>query len=100
MNEELTSIEELTIMLMYLTSWKESTELSLRVKPPVKENEKYYRRSWKGYPFEVLNDLSKKGYISEARSTQPAFISPEGENAARKLLEKYGITPNGDAVVK
>lgn len=100
MNEEFTSIEELTMMLMYLTSWKESTELSLRVKPPVKKNENYFRRSWKGYPFEALNDLSEKGYISEARSSQPAFISLKGERAARKLLEKYGITPNGDAALK
>jgi hypothetical protein len=100
MNEELTSIEELTMMLMYLTSWKESTELSLRMKPPVKENENYFRRSWKGYPFEALNDLSKKGFISETRSSQPAFISPEGEIAACKLLEKYGITPNGDSALK
>ena len=28
-NEELSPIEELTLMLMYLTSWKESAELSL-----------------------------------------------------------------------
>ena len=28
-NDELSTIEELTLMLMYLTSWKESAELSL-----------------------------------------------------------------------
>ena len=100
MNEELSPIEELALMLMYLTSWKESAGLSRRVRPPVKDNEDYCRRSWKGYPFEALNDLSEKGYIFGARSTQPVFISPEGELAARKLIEKYGISPNGDTPSK
>lgn len=70
------------------------------MKPRVKDNEDYYRRSWKGYPFEALNDFSEKGYISEARSTQPVIFSPEGELAARKLIEKYGISPKGDKTSK
>mgnify|MGYP006288250993 CR=1 FL=1 len=42
MNKE---IKELTLLLLYLTSWKD------RDFP----NEYKYRRSWEGYPFEILN---------------------------------------------
>ena len=91
MNEEQALIEEMTMMLMYLTSWKESSELSLRTKRPLKEGDDYFRRSWRGYPFEALNSLSEKGFISGIHAKQPVFISPEGERTAQKLLIKYGM---------
>jgi hypothetical protein len=44
-------IKELTLLLLYLTSWKEN-ELPGEM-----------RRSWKGYPFEVLNELTNQDLI-------------------------------------
>ena len=41
-------IKELTLMLLYLTSWEEN-EIGLK-----------YKRSWKGYDFDVLNELCKQ----------------------------------------
>ena len=39
-------IKELTLLLLYLTSWKEADVFG------------EMRRSWKGYPFEVINELT------------------------------------------
>ncbi|WP_243120231.1 hypothetical protein [Caloramator sp. E03] len=40
------TIKELTLMLMYLTSWKEKV-LGME-----------YLRTWKGYDFDILNELT------------------------------------------
>ncbi|MBO4831756.1 MAG: hypothetical protein J5569_04720 [Oscillospiraceae bacterium] len=48
-NEELSLPEELTLMLMYLTSWKESKAVSLRANPPVNDGNDYFQRSWTDY---------------------------------------------------
>ena len=41
-------IEELTLLLMYLTSWEEGKEPYNCTK------------SWKGYDFEIINELKNK----------------------------------------
>lgn len=47
-------IKDLTLLLLYLTSWKEH-EFPFEL-----------RRSWKGYPFEVLNELTDQDLIRES----------------------------------
>ena len=85
-------IRELTLMLMYLTSWEEHDTPGLRA---VKKKElgKYplVRRCWKGYDFHLLNQLAEEGLIYNSGRAQPAQITSEGETEARKLLEQYGI---------
>lgn len=44
-------IKELTLLLLYLTSWKES------------DTPKEIRKSWKGYSFDVLNELMNEEFI-------------------------------------
>ena len=44
-------IEELTLLLLYLTSWTE--------KEPYGE----YQRAWKGYDFDILNKLHRNQHI-------------------------------------
>ena len=63
------TIRELTLMLMYLTSWEERDTPEMRA---VKKKE-----------LEAL--------INAAGRTYPALITPEGEAEARKLLAQYGI---------
>ncbi len=79
-------IEELTLLLLYLTSWKEKIKgMPLEDISP---------RSWKGYPFEALNELAGKGYIlysghpSKAKSVG---ISKKGVDKAEELKRKYLI---------
>jgi Mn-dependent DtxR family transcriptional regulator len=72
-------LEELTLMLLYLTSWQENAagkKISL---------------SWKGYPFDVLDKLTEEGYISGTKKAKSVYISEEGLKAAEKLLKKYAI---------
>lgn len=66
-------IRELTLMLMYLTSWEEHDTPGLRA---VKKKElgKYLlvRRCWKGYDFHLLNQLAEEGLIYDSGCTRPA----------------------------
>ncbi|WP_443613708.1 DUF6429 family protein, partial [Acididesulfobacillus acetoxydans] len=44
-------VKELTLLLMYLTSWKEDVGFAQA------------RRTWKGYPFETINKLTDEELI-------------------------------------
>jgi hypothetical protein len=75
-DNELT-IEELTLLLIALTSWKE----------------KVYgddiTRAWKGYGFDILNTLSEKGYISGSKRSKLVILTDEGLKKASGLVKKY-----------
>lgn len=69
-------IKELTLLLLYLTSWKENDGSE-------------FHRSWKGYPFEVLNELTEKGYIGGSFHSKSVYFTNEGVQEAMQLVEKY-----------
>ena len=75
-------IDELTLMLLYLTSWQECPTEEIRHKP-IRTAEKL-RLTWKGHDAAglVLNDCGKA----------PIRISQDGEARARDLLRQYGIS--------
>lgn len=92
MTEKKKTIRELTLMLMYLTSWEERDTPGLRaVKKRELEQYPLVRRCWKGYDHALLDKLSEEGLINAAGRTYPARITPEGEAEARKLLKQYEI---------
>jgi len=70
-------IKELTLLLLYLTSWKDN-ELSIEM-----------RRSWKGYPFDILNELTDKDFIRGSYRSKSVYITDTGVKAAERLVEKY-----------
>lgn len=72
-------IEELTLILLYLTSWEEG------------KNEFRIRRSWKGYDFDALNELEDRNLISGSRRAKSVCFSDQGIDEAEKLLKKYGL---------
>ncbi|MBE6034110.1 MAG: transposase [Clostridiales bacterium] len=72
-------IEELTLMLLYLTSWKE------------RGMEDAYPRSWKGYDFDILNRLSEKEMVVDGKRSKSVGITDDGVAKAKELLMKYGI---------
>ena len=53
-------IQELTLLLMYLTSWQERRTIGLRRKPH-KTDDTLLRRCWKGYDFSVLEGWKHRG---------------------------------------
>lgn len=73
------TIKELTLMLMYLTSWKEN-EFGME-----------YLRTWKGYDFDILNELTDEDLIGGSYRSKSAFITEKGEKLAEELLKKYQI---------
>jgi len=72
-------IKELTLLLLYLNSWVE--------KEPYGE----FRRAWKGYDFDILNELTDEGLVNAGGRSKSASFNAEGEAKALELLNAYGI---------
>ena len=78
------AMEELTIMLLYLSRFTEEDRFS-------DGNDLY---AWKGYNFDVLNKLDDKDYIrqgSHPSRTKSVYITEQGIKRAKELMEKYGV---------
>ena len=77
MDEREAAIRDLTLALMCLTSWTEGPgELP---------------RTWKGYDFDIIDALAEQGLILDSRRAKSAYLSEEGVEQARRILERYGI---------
>ncbi|MBN6206056.1 transposase [Ralstonia pickettii] len=72
-------IDELTLLLLYLTSFPEDYGLGEA------------RRSWKGYPFESLDELIDNNYIDGNRRTKSVYLTDEGIQKAQESMKKYKI---------
>ena len=70
-------LEELTLILLYLTRFRE------------REWEMW--RSWKGYDFGVLDNLQKNEFISSSHKAKSIYFEEKGIEKAKELLGKYGI---------
>jgi hypothetical protein len=71
------TLKELTLILIYLCSWQERGSEG--------------RRSWKGYDFDILNELSDENLIEDSRRSKSVWFTEEGEKAAQELLKKYHV---------
>ncbi|WP_080873577.1 DUF6429 family protein [Oceanobacillus timonensis] len=70
-------IKELTLLLLYLTSWKEE------------DIPQDMRRSWKGYDFDILNDFTDKDLIRGSKRWKSVYLTKDGMREAEKLMKKY-----------
>ncbi|WP_404460783.1 DUF6429 family protein [Sutcliffiella horikoshii] len=70
-------IKELTLLLLYLTSWEE------------KNIPGEMRRSWKGYDFDILNQLSEQDLLRGGNRSKSVYLTEEGIEEAKKLAQKY-----------
>ena len=74
-------IKELTLLLLYLTSWTE--------KDPFGEE---YMRTWKGYDFDILNSLEEEELIGRnSHRAKSTCLTETGVNKAKELMKKYNI---------
>jgi hypothetical protein len=71
-------LEDLTLLVIYLSSWEEELAPDLIV-----------RRAWKGYLFEVLDALEEKGYISQTRRAKSLTLTETGVLRAEEIEERY-----------
>jgi len=70
-------IEESVLLLLYITSWEEKI-MNHKVK-----------RTWKGYPFEILDDLTEKDYIRGSKRAKSVYLTEKGIEKAEELKNKY-----------
>jgi hypothetical protein len=76
MNDQV--VEDLTLLLLYLTSWEEKVFDDFIV-----------RRAWKGFRFEALDALEESGYINQTRRAKSVTLTEAGCEQARALATKY-----------
>lgn len=69
-------LKELTLLMLYLQSWKERGDM--------------YPRSWKGY-FDIMNKLSEEDLIIDSRRSKSVYITDEGMEQAKEIAAKYGL---------
>ncbi|SNS69388.1 hypothetical protein SAMN05446037_101749 [Anaerovirgula multivorans] len=75
------AIKELTILLMYLTRFNEGDRFGLSLD-----------MAWKGYDFDIINELDKEDYIRQgSHRSKSVAITEEGMKLAKELLHKYNI---------
>ncbi len=75
------AIEELSLMLIYLTRFQEDNEYC-----------RYLESSWKGYDFAALNEMEQKGFLFQPRKNKCVYLSEEGKEKARQLLAEYNLS--------
>ena len=73
------AVEELTLLLLYLTSWEEEL---LRGAPTV-------RRAWKTFRFEILDALTQQEYLATKHRAKSVHITEDGVEKAQELQKKY-----------
>ncbi|WHX28235.1 DUF6429 family protein [Virgibacillus halodenitrificans] len=51
-----------------------------------------YHQAWKGYPFEVLDQLrDEEELISGSNRSKSVYMGKEAAGEVQRLLEKYGV---------
>ena len=85
------TIKDLSLMLMYLTSWEESLVPGIRKKPDRAGVYPKARICWKGYDFGILNELTDEGLVNAGGRSKSASFMDEGAAKALELLKQYGV---------
>lgn len=76
-------MKELTLTLLYLSRFTRGKKFD--------EASDFY--AWKGYDFDVLNQLNVEEYISQGSyRSKSVTITGNGLEKAEELLSKYGIS--------
>lgn len=75
------AIEELSLMLMYLTRFQDHNEFC-----------RYMETSWKGYDYEALNILEEKELLHQPKKSKCVYLTETGKEQAKKLLQEYNIS--------
>ena len=70
-------VDEMTLALLYLTTFKD----------------KHGLRAWKGHDWDVLNRLHESGYIDNPVSkAKSVILTEEGAERSKRLFEKHFVT--------
>lgn len=69
-------LKKLILAIIYETSWKEEIYKGETID-----------RSWKTYPFELLDELEEEGLINNSKKAKSVTITLEGVQKAKKIVE-------------
>jgi hypothetical protein len=70
-------IEDLALLLLYLSSWQETLKLN---------NTKITAtKAWKNIRFEILDSLNEKNMINSSKTSKSIFLTEEGIKKAKEL---------------
>lgn len=75
------AVEELSLMLLYLTRFSENSEYGKSFLEP----------SWKGYDFDIMDKLEAKDFLFQPNRSKLCYLSEVGKERARDLLKEYGM---------
>lgn len=78
------AIEELSLMLLYLTRFRDNNEYS-----------RYMEMSWTGYDFDTLKQLEENDMIIRPGKYKYAYLTEKGKSRARELLQEYEMPDQG-----
>jgi hypothetical protein len=70
-------VQELSLLLMYLTSWEEKDSVGKGL------------RFWKGYDWGVIDKLEEEEIIYNSRKAKSAYLTEKGIERAKELVQKY-----------
>ncbi len=71
-------MQDLTLLLAYLCSWKEKTVLGETM-----------HRAWKGYDFNILDKLMEEGLIDFSYKAKSLYLTDEGVQRSKELLIRF-----------
>ena len=75
--DKMREAEDLTLLLIYLSSWDENPKREYGDKPKL--------RAWKGYDFDVLDSLKEKGFITFSRRWKSLYLTEKGAERAKEI---------------
>ncbi len=73
-------VKDLSLLLISLTGWEEDSR---------KEPGEKIIRSWKGYSFEILNELEDENLILQFGNAKSLILTKEGKEKALQLKQNY-----------
>ena len=76
------ALHDLTLAMIYLTRFKEKGRLR-------SENQLFH--AWKSYDWDTLDKLSEEELIIDRHGNKSLYLTEEGEQKAKEILEQYGI---------
>jgi len=68
----------ITLALAFLTSWEEDHR---------KEPRQKIRRCWKGFLFEVMDELEQRGYIRASKGSRSLQVTDAGAKVGEELAD-------------
>jgi len=71
-------IEDLTLLLLHLTSWEEQVHKGLTI-----------HRAWKGFRFEALDALEEAEYLNPSRGAKSVTLTEAGIEQTQTLAARY-----------